>query len=191
MGRYGRKSTCRYCNRLEVKKWRIDNRDKYLEGRKRIWARHKDQINRERRETRDDHTRELQRAWRSRNLERARRIAREYRAKNRDKVRAWQRQWYAENKDWYPEWRAKNPAAVREANHRRRSATKDPSPETLARIAEILTEPCSYCDAAEGIEVDHIVPLSRGGKHIASNLAPACGFCNRSKNDKLLEEWVV
>lgn len=36
--------------------------------------------------------------------------------------------------------------------------------------------------------VDHIVPVSRGGKHRASNLAVACDKCNMSKHDKMPEE---
>lgn len=33
--------------------------------------------------------------------------------------------------------------------------------------------------------VDHIIPVSKGGKHQASNLAVACDKCNQSKKDKL------
>jgi 5-methylcytosine-specific restriction endonuclease McrA len=36
--------------------------------------------------------------------------------------------------------------------------------------------------------VDHIVPLSRGGGHVASNLAIACAECNLRKAAKLPEE---
>lgn len=37
-------------------------------------------------------------------------------------------------------------------------------------------------------EVDHIVPLSKGGAHRPSNLAIACIGCNRSKHDKMPED---
>lgn len=37
--------------------------------------------------------------------------------------------------------------------------------------------------------LDHIVPLSRGGRHEVGNLAAACFPCNCSKNDRLLSEW--
>ena len=33
--------------------------------------------------------------------------------------------------------------------------------------------------------VDHIIPLSKGGKHIPSNLAVACDKCNEHKHSKL------
>lgn len=47
---------------------------------------------------------------------------------------------------------------------------------------------CVYCGAA-ATEVDHIVPLSRGGTNEEPNLAPCCKPCNASKRDKTLSEW--
>lgn len=50
---------------------------------------------------------------------------------------------------------------------------------------------CQYCGVtvADGatLEVDHKVPLSRGGSDRVSNLITACRDCNRSKRDKPLE----
>lgn len=55
-----------------------------------------------------------------------------------------------------------------------------------------LQEPvCAYCKTCckEYYEIDHILPLSRGGAHSLDNLAISCRSCNRSKKDKTLEEW--
>lgn len=38
------------------------------------------------------------------------------------------------------------------------------------------------------MELDHIYPIARGGKHEKSNCKMACVKCNRSKGAKLLEE---
>ena len=77
-----------------------------------------------------------------------------------------------------------------ERNHRRRMTVAAASnPELVAHMARLYQMPCTYCGATENIEIDHVVPLARGGKHEASNLAPACGFCNRSKKDRPLSEW--
>jgi len=52
----------------------------------------------------------------------------------------------------------------------------------------ILSRPCAYCgDPATA--VDHIIPLSRGGAHRMSNLAPACMWCNTEKGNRTPEEW--
>ncbi|QHD68213.1 hypothetical protein GS397_14950 [Sphingobium yanoikuyae] len=42
--------------------------------------------------------------------------------------------------------------------------------------------------AAEAPEVDHIIPMSRGGRHIESNVACAHRRCNIEKGDGLALE---
>lgn len=39
-----------------------------------------------------------------------------------------------------------------------------------------------------GGEADHVIPLSRGGKHIISNIVPSCPKCNNKKRAKLPSE---
>jgi 5-methylcytosine-specific restriction endonuclease McrA len=39
--------------------------------------------------------------------------------------------------------------------------------------------------------LDHIIPITKGGNHIKDNVVPACGYCNSSKNNKLLEDWLA
>ena len=49
---------------------------------------------------------------------------------------------------------------------------------------------CAYCgEPAEPVEMDHFIPVSRGGEHWVANVLPACRPCNRSKGQKTLEEW--
>jgi len=38
-------------------------------------------------------------------------------------------------------------------------------------------------------EVDHSVPISRGGTDYLQNLVPACIYCNRSKQDLRSREY--
>ncbi|MCK5230929.1 MAG: HNH endonuclease [Desulfobulbaceae bacterium] len=51
---------------------------------------------------------------------------------------------------------------------------------------------CHYCGQrtppAE-ITMDHIVPLSRGGRSTKANLAPTCKTCNTKKKTMLPIEW--
>lgn len=55
-------------------------------------------------------------------------------------------------------------------------------------VFRILGRDCHYCgDHAN--EVDHIVPVARGGATRLRNLVPACKSCNSSKRDRLLKEW--
>ncbi|MFF3928267.1 HNH endonuclease [Streptomyces hirsutus] len=49
---------------------------------------------------------------------------------------------------------------------------------------------CTYCGGNDGgIHMDHVVPLSRGGRHAIGNVLPACQGCNLSKGAKLVAEW--
>jgi hypothetical protein len=49
---------------------------------------------------------------------------------------------------------------------------------------------CQYCGAeAAKPDVDHVLPLSRGGSNREDNLVTACPTCNRSKNAKTVAEW--
>jgi len=50
---------------------------------------------------------------------------------------------------------------------------------------------CAYCGKENvPLEVDHVVPKSRGGTDRVSNLTLACRECNQVKGNKLLEEWL-
>jgi 5-methylcytosine-specific restriction endonuclease McrA len=48
---------------------------------------------------------------------------------------------------------------------------------------------CAYCAELRPLEVEHVVPLSRGGRDAIGNLVMACRSCNASKCAKLLVEW--
>ncbi len=51
---------------------------------------------------------------------------------------------------------------------------------------------CAYCDGFSGdpvLNIDHILPRSRGGTDRVSNLAMACRTCNEDKNDRTPAEW--
>ena len=49
---------------------------------------------------------------------------------------------------------------------------------------------CAYCGGnQDGIHMDHVIPLSRGGRHAIGNVLPACQGCNLSKGAKLVAEW--
>lgn len=49
---------------------------------------------------------------------------------------------------------------------------------------------CAYCGATDvPLEVEHIIPKSRGGSNRAANLTIACVNCNREKGSKTAEEY--
>jgi len=51
---------------------------------------------------------------------------------------------------------------------------------------------CHYCHCQVGqkqLTMDHVVPLSRGGKSKKGNIVPACKECNNKKKYLLPIEW--
>jgi 5-methylcytosine-specific restriction endonuclease McrA len=50
---------------------------------------------------------------------------------------------------------------------------------------------CYYCKIRfprKKLHIDHIIPLSKDGKHTVENLCKSCESCNCSKHDHLLED---
>lgn len=54
---------------------------------------------------------------------------------------------------------------------------------------------CAYCGRTtrngERLTKDHLVPVSRGGATVQSNIVPACSSCNSSKGNDEWREWYM
>ena len=51
---------------------------------------------------------------------------------------------------------------------------------------------CAYCSATGlPLEIDHVIPQSRGGSNRVANLVMACRACNLAKGDKPLEDFLA
>lgn len=51
---------------------------------------------------------------------------------------------------------------------------------------------CAYCGKPielTDMQVDHVIPLCRGGVDDISNMMPTCRWCNHYKRNMLLDEW--
>ncbi len=63
------------------------------------------------------------------------------------------------------------------------------TPKLREKIKERDNFTCQICGKAMpdgvGLHIDHIVPVSKGGKTVESNLQVLCSKCNGSKSDKL------
>ncbi len=140
-----------------------------------------------------------QRAYNSKNREQIRAKEAARRKTNGEQINARKRQRYAED----PEFRARlletnrryderNPHVRAEmsrnyAARRWGDSGRITSAEWVARVTEYGGR-CAYCSRPATTQ-DHVVPLSRGGRHEIANVVPACKSCNSSKRDKLVSEW--
>jgi 5-methylcytosine-specific restriction endonuclease McrA len=84
-------------------------------------------------------------------------------------------------------YRAANKEKVHEFRMRRRGRAYGRLPAgTVAKIGQLQKWLCAVCRCGvkDGYHVDHIVPLAKGGQHIASNIQILCPTCNVRKSAK-------
>ena len=83
---------------------------------------------------------------------------------------------------------------VRQKSKRRKALLREQTAHQIkprvirARFAQ-FNNCCAYCGAAGDMQIEHVVPISRGGTHAIGNIVPACQTCNYSKRDHEVEWW--
>ena len=106
------------------------------------------------------------------------------RAANPEKFRAWDAA-YAKA---HPEKRAATTARRRA---RKAGAAGTFTTEQWAARLDYYGGKCIYCGTTDNIQIEHRIPLSRGGTNWPSNLIPACRSCNCKKNTKTEKEYLT
>lgn len=82
-------------------------------------------------------------------------------------------------------------------SHKRRSLAKklrsDLTQEQYHETLDYFECSCAYCDKKPEniyeLQQDHIHPISKGGEYTKSNIIPSCESCNKSKNNKSIDEF--
>ena len=111
--------------------------------------------------------------------------------------RADHRRFYARNAQALRErgrrYQEQNPEYKRMSEQRRRARKLGNGVFDITRkdMERILRGPCAACGSNDTITLDHVVPISRGGRHSVGNLQPLCRPCNSSKGARLQIEWVI
>jgi 5-methylcytosine-specific restriction endonuclease McrA len=126
-------------------------------------------------------------AYREANADQIKATSAKWAKANPERVRARTQKWQAANPDYVQRWRKQNPEAARAIKHRYRANLA--AAEGIYDVNEIkaLFEKqdgrCAYCGRSirNGYDVDHIVPLSRGGSNWITNIQLCCASCNRRK----------
>lgn len=121
----------------------------------------------------------------------------EYREKNKERLFAYQKEWVRQNKEKVrtnaARWTKNNPEKNALKSSRRRAKIKQRETFLITdkELNRLYNNPCSHCGATEDITLDHIIPVSRGGRHSIGNLQSLCLSCNSSKNSRTIMEWKV
>lgn len=107
--------------------------------------------------------------------------------KKKVKARAIQARWRENNRDKHNakarEWAARNHEKVMELQRVRRAPINQSTlPRDVRSLAfSVYGDACLSCGSKESVEVDHVIPLTKGGTHTVENLQPLCRSCNASK----------
>lgn len=117
-----------------------------------------------------------------------------YRLKNAEKISLRRSAVYLEKRDYFLEksrqWAKSNPEArlAHGANRRarNRNSAGTHSPSDIASLMSLQKGRCAVCHCGIRIRrhVDHVIPLSRGGRNDKQNLQLLCPTCNMSKHAK-------
>lgn len=125
--------------------------------------------------------------WREQNPKRSREAIKRLWQLNGERYLLTQKEWKQRNLERYRK-------VQRDASARRygRMSGVGVSVRDWIKLVNRYNNCCAYCGIhSNKLQQDHIIPLSRGGKHTIGNVLPACGSCNSSKNDSMLFEWKI
>lgn len=146
--------------------------------------------------------------WYQKSVPLRRAIEKKYRIKNRDRILEWAKRYHHEhahersiymqlfrkkNPDYWSKWLQRNHLRARLQSQKRRAFIKEaPGSFTMDDVADLIQSQkglCAYCAKTlnEAFEIDHIIPISRGGSNFPGNLACARKTCNRLKSNRL--DW--
>jgi len=136
-----------------------------------------------------DRYKERGRKWQDENKERIAKKRRDYYLENRERLKAYQK-----------EWKKRNPDLHKRHKTKRRAIKMQVETEvwTHEEIAAQGTGLCPYCGKEIGfvydseiMQIDHMIPLSRGGSDLTENLEPVCCECNLKKHAKTKAEYIL
>lgn len=117
--------------------------------------------------------------------------------KNHERQKESQRRWYQENREDHLErtaqWSANHLPQKAEYRRARRARLVGADGETTDELTQARMAyhgyRCIYCGGPFE-EVDHAIPLDRGGSNWPANLVPSCVKCNRSKYTRTIWEYL-
>lgn len=130
------------------------------------------------------------REWMKRNPEKAREALRRWNRLHPEQRRAAKRLYYARHREEHKAvmvaYHKAHPEVLRAKGNAYRARARDAkgqftSAEWFA-LVQSYEGKCAYCGVVAPLEVDHRVPLSRGGTNSIDNVLPACRSCNGAKH---------
>ena len=178
--------------RLAAKRWRDANKEKHRAAVARC---------RNTPEGMESH-RKRQAEYAANNREQERLRAAEWRKNNPEKARELDRAMYLKSKpeilEYNRKYRSANPERMslwaRNRQARKRAGGGGLSKGYVAFLREQQNDKClaCYADFTEtGYQIDHVIPLAKGGQHCDGNVQLLCPTCNKRKATRSLFEFLT
>lgn len=86
----------------------------------------------------------------------------------------------------YPDGRVQFRTKGKSAGAKRKYSHASLTAKRRAKVKERDGFRCVTCGSTADLEVDHIIPVAKGGTRAMDNLQTLCGGCNYFKADRLL-----
>lgn len=175
-GKYGLRSSCRSCVSQQ--------RREYREANVEVIRAKNNAYMKSRYDTDPDHFRQISRANYAKNPQAWKARVKAYQLRHPDLKKHWQRG-YQKRKPLVGQ------ARLRARRARMKSAEGTFTASDVSVQYERQRGLCFWCGIALNgkYEIDHIIPVSRGGSNWPDNICCSCRQCNRSKGNRLPQEW--
>ena len=185
--------SCKNCNNENARKKYKENPEKTKERARKYREDNpekKRETDRNYRKTNPEKCNEYKYKWLKANPEKRKEINRKYRETNYDRLREQEKEYYHANSEKRNElsrkWKKENPGKVCAYTAKRYAIKKSTTTKDPWELSEIYL---FYENCPKGYQVDHIIPLAKGGRHELSNLQYLEVQLNLSKNDKHPDDW--
>lgn len=154
--------------------------------------------------------RKRRRKYHATHLEQERKSVKRYAAAHQEQTREYQKEWQHKHQKQMIEYSRRYENAHREQRNKSRREYRLVHPgksreyasrwhalrmnaggsgftaEQWSDLQKDYNHLCAYCNQGKPLEIDHVVPLSKGGKHDICNIVPVCRSCNASKHSSSL-----
>lgn len=135
---------------------------------------------------------EVQKEYRKNNQDKVRAYDTEYRLKNKERLSEYYKTWYDQNiehlSEYWKDYRSKNVKRIQDHKkrykHRKRANAEYWPNNGWLWLLNFYPNECMKCGSKDGLQLDHVVPISLGGEHSLRNAQILCGTCNSSKGNR-------